>query len=105
MIQEELLCPDAVAKAHIGDCLDLVEKLGCLLGSGVLDPIQPEVRNPDAHAIVYKQPLGVILGIAPWNAPSILGLRAVAAPVAAGNCAILKVSTISDSSPSIYNVN
>lgn len=50
----------------------------------------PFVRS--GHGLVFKEPLGVVLGIAPWNAPIILGLRAVVAPIAAGNIAILKAS-------------
>jgi acyl-CoA reductase-like NAD-dependent aldehyde dehydrogenase len=37
----------------------------------------------------------VVLGIAPWNAPVILGVRAVAMPLACGNTVILKASEIS----------
>ncbi|PYH76969.1 aldehyde dehydrogenase [Aspergillus uvarum CBS 121591] len=44
----------------------------------------------DATAIVYKEPYGVMLGIAPWNAPFILGVRKAALAVAAGNTMILK---------------
>lgn len=46
----------------------------------------------NSYGFVFKEPLGVILGIAPWNAPVILGFRAVIAPIAAGNVAILKGS-------------
>ncbi|KAJ5514296.1 Aldehyde/histidinol dehydrogenase [Penicillium fimorum] len=48
-----------------------------------------------AGAIVYKEPYGVILSIAPWNAPFILGTRAVALPLAAGNTVVLKGSELS----------
>lgn len=44
--------------------------------------------------MVVKEPLGVQLGIAPWNAPLLLGLRAVATPIACGNTAILKASEL-----------
>jgi benzaldehyde dehydrogenase (NAD) len=39
-----------------------------------------------------RQPAGVVLGIAPWNAPVILGVRAIATPLACGNTVILKGS-------------
>ena len=42
-----------------------------------------------------RQPVGVVLGIAPWNAPIILAIRAIAAPLACGNTIILKASEIS----------
>jgi benzaldehyde dehydrogenase (NAD) len=35
--------------------------------------------------MALKEPVGVILGIAPWNAPIILGVRAIAVPLACGN--------------------
>jgi vanillin dehydrogenase len=36
--------------------------------------------------------VGVVVGIAPWNAPVVLGVRAVAAPLAYGNTVVLKAS-------------
>jgi benzaldehyde dehydrogenase (NAD) len=37
---------------------------------------------------------GVVLGIAPWNAPVILGVRAIATPLACGNTVVLKGSEL-----------
>ena len=42
-----------------------------------------------------RQPAGVIVGIAPWNAPVILGTRAIAAPLAYGNTVVMKASEAS----------
>jgi benzaldehyde dehydrogenase (NAD) len=42
--------------------------------------------------MAIRQPAGVVLGIAPWNAPVILGVRAIATPLACGNTVILKGS-------------
>jgi acyl-CoA reductase-like NAD-dependent aldehyde dehydrogenase len=47
---------------------------------------------PGSIALSVRQPLGVVLGIAPWNAPMILGVRAVAMPLACGNTVVLKAS-------------
>jgi acyl-CoA reductase-like NAD-dependent aldehyde dehydrogenase len=47
---------------------------------------------PDTTAMAIRQPVGVIAGIAPWNAPMILGMRAVASPIAYGNTLVLKAS-------------
>ena len=44
------------------------------------------------HAMTVRRPAGVVLGIAPWNAPVILGIRAVATPLACGNTVVLKAS-------------
>ena len=50
--------------------------------------------KPGMTAIALRQPVGVVLGIAPWNAPVILGVRALATPLACGNTVILKASEI-----------
>jgi acyl-CoA reductase-like NAD-dependent aldehyde dehydrogenase len=47
---------------------------------------------PGKRARAVRQPAGVVVGIAPWNAPVILGTRAVAAPLALGNTVVLKAS-------------
>jgi acyl-CoA reductase-like NAD-dependent aldehyde dehydrogenase len=49
---------------------------------------------PGNLAMAVRQPAGVVLGIAPWNAPIILGVRAVAMPLACGNTVILKASEV-----------
>jgi vanillin dehydrogenase len=51
--------------------------------------------QPDNLAMAFRQPVGVVLGIAPWNAPVILGVRAVAMPLACGNTVVLKASEMS----------
>jgi acyl-CoA reductase-like NAD-dependent aldehyde dehydrogenase len=48
---------------------------------------------PGALYMATRQPVGVVAGIAPWNAPLILALRAICLPIAYGNTAILKPST------------
>jgi len=48
--------------------------------------------KPGCLAMALREPVGVILGIAPWNAPIILGVRAIAVPLACGNTVILKAS-------------
>ena len=48
--------------------------------------------KPGCVAITLREPVGVILGIAPWNAPIILGVRAIAVPLACGKSVILKAS-------------
>ena len=74
----------------------------CMLGAGMLreaaamtTQISGEVipsNVPGSLAMGYRQPVGVVLGIAPWNAPVILGVRAIAMPLACGNSVILKAS-------------
>jgi benzaldehyde dehydrogenase (NAD) len=48
--------------------------------------------KPGLLSLALREPVGVVLGIAPWNAPVILGCRAIATPLACGNSVILKAS-------------
>jgi benzaldehyde dehydrogenase (NAD) len=50
--------------------------------------------KPGCLALALREPAGVVLGIAPWNAPVILGVRAIAVPLACGNTVVLKASEV-----------
>ena len=49
---------------------------------------------PGKLAMGVRQPAGVVVGIAPWNAPVILATRAVATPIAYANTVVLKASEL-----------
>ena len=49
---------------------------------------------PGSLAMGVRQAAGVVIGIAPWNAPVILGVRAIATPLACGNTVVLKGSEL-----------
>jgi acyl-CoA reductase-like NAD-dependent aldehyde dehydrogenase len=48
--------------------------------------------KPGTLAMALREPVGVLVGMAPWNAPVILGVRAVALPIACGNTVVFKAS-------------
>jgi acyl-CoA reductase-like NAD-dependent aldehyde dehydrogenase len=50
--------------------------------------------KPGVLSMAIRQPVGVVVGIAPWNAPVILGTRAIAAALACGNTVILRSSEL-----------
>ncbi|KKB77709.1 salicylaldehyde dehydrogenase [Devosia soli] len=52
-------------------------------------------NRPGSTAYGIRQAAGVVLSMAPWNAPVILGIRALATPLACGNTVVLKSSEIS----------
>jgi benzaldehyde dehydrogenase (NAD) len=58
---------------------------------GLLGEVIPS-DTPGLLAMGLRQPVGVVVGIAPWNAPVILGVRAVAMPLAYGNTVVFKAS-------------
>ena len=49
---------------------------------------------PGKLAMGVRQPAGVVVAIAPWNAPVILSTRSVATPLAFGNTVVLKASEL-----------
>jgi len=50
--------------------------------------------KPGMMSLAVRTPAGVVLGIAPWNAPVILGVRSIAVPLAVGNTVVMKASEI-----------
>jgi acyl-CoA reductase-like NAD-dependent aldehyde dehydrogenase len=68
---------------------DVAGRIGTVMGC------IPTCAEEGTNALVVKEPFGVVLGIAPWNAPYILGTRSVLYALAAGNTCILKGSELS----------
>lgn len=50
-----------------------------------------------ARSRIYREPLGVVLIIAPWNYPVQLSLMPLVGAIAAGNCAVVKPSELAPS--------
>jgi vanillin dehydrogenase len=76
----------------------------CMLASGMLREAAAQTYGtlgevipsdvPGKLAMAVRAPAGVVVGIAPWNAPVILSARAVAMPLAFGNTVVLKASEL-----------
>lgn len=45
-------------------------------------------------SLAIRQPCGVVLSMAPWNAPIVLPVRAIATPLACGNTVVFKASEL-----------
>ncbi|KAL7795104.1 Aldehyde/histidinol dehydrogenase, partial [Trichoderma ceciliae] len=54
----------------------------------------PPLESPGSIVLVYKEPVGPILAISPWNASMILCGRALSAPIGAGCSVVLKASEL-----------
>lgn len=59
-----------------------------------LEEIEIASAQSGVRAWAVRQPAGVVLAIAPWNAPVVLGARAVAVALACANTVVLKASEI-----------
>ncbi|SPO07006.1 related to NAD-dependent aldehyde dehydrogenases [Cephalotrichum gorgonifer] len=93
LVQEEIHCSQLWAEINVEDAVGLIEEAAALVTDAMAGTI-PATRG-NSYGLVTKEPLGVILGIAPWNAPLILGFRAVVPALATGNAVILKGSELS----------
>ncbi len=64
-----------------------------------------KVKNPpatkSAKSVIYPEPYGIALVIAPWNYPFQLLLSPLVGAIAAGNCAVAKPSEISAHSSAV----
>ncbi|CAA7268425.1 unnamed protein product [Cyclocybe aegerita] len=63
--------------------------------------IYPSETAPGAQAISKRRAKGVVLGIAPWNAPFPLTVNTIAAPIISGNTVVFKSSELSPRSQSL----
>jgi acyl-CoA reductase-like NAD-dependent aldehyde dehydrogenase len=68
---------------------DVAGRVSSIMGS------IPICAQEGTSALVLKEPYGVVLGMAPWNAPYILGVRSVLYALAAGNTCVMKGSELS----------
>ncbi|KAL2017720.1 hypothetical protein VTK56DRAFT_1745 [Thermocarpiscus australiensis] len=91
-MMDETGCPRPWADFNISTAKDfLIDVAGRL---ATLEGSIPTPADPNTGAVVLREPFGPILAIAPWNAPYILGTRAVLFPIAAGNTVVLKGSEL-----------
>ncbi|PCI70172.1 MAG: dehydrogenase [Piscirickettsiaceae bacterium] len=51
--------------------------------------------KPDTLSMTFRQPVGVIFSMAPWNGPIVLAARAIAYPIACGNTVVFRASEVS----------
>lgn len=54
--------------------------------------VSTNLLNLPSSSKLYKDPLGVVLIISPWNYPLMLSLSPLAGAIAGGNCAVIKPS-------------
>jgi len=62
-----------------------------------------DLVNLPSRSKIYRDPLGVVLIIAPWNYPLQLLLIPLVGAIAGGNCAVVKPSELAPATSSIIN--
>ncbi|KAF9690747.1 hypothetical protein EKO04_011519 [Ascochyta lentis] len=75
---------------NVTKCADMLRDV-----AGRLSTVMGHIPSCEAEgmaALIVKEPLGVVLAIAPWNAPYVLGMRSILFPLAGGNTVVFKGS-------------
>jgi acyl-CoA reductase-like NAD-dependent aldehyde dehydrogenase len=75
---------------NVGLAADMIREAASMT-TQITGEVIPSNR-PGTTAMAIRVPAGVVLSIAPWNAPIILGVRSVAMPLACGNTVVFKAS-------------
>lgn len=91
-MKEEIGATDAWAGFNVKLASDML-----LEAASMTTQIKGEIipaNRPGTMAMAIRQPVGVVLSIAPWNAPVILGVRSIATPLACGNTVVMKTSEL-----------
>lgn len=89
---EEIGATTAWAMFNVKLASDMLREAGALT-TQIKGEVIPSNR-PGSMAMALRQPVGVVLSMAPWNAPVILGVRSIATPLACGNTVVMKTSEI-----------
>ena len=89
---DETGATEAWGRFNVGIAAGMLREAASLCTS-ICGQVLPSDR-PGTQSIALREPAGVVLGIAPWNAPVALGVRAVAMPLACGNTVVLKASEL-----------
>jgi acyl-CoA reductase-like NAD-dependent aldehyde dehydrogenase len=93
-IREEIGADAGFARFNTATAAEMFRDAAGRLAQSLTGQI-PHPQQDGQSAMLYKVPYGVVLGIAPWNAPYLLGVRAALYPIAAGNTCILKGAEMS----------
>lgn len=91
-MKEEIGATEAWAGFNVHLASDMLVEAASLT-TQIKGEVIPSNR-PGTTALALRQPAGVVLSMAPWNAPVILGVRSLATPLACGNTVVMKTSEL-----------
>jgi acyl-CoA reductase-like NAD-dependent aldehyde dehydrogenase len=91
-MKQETGALDAFANFNITTTTEMIRDVAGR-AANILGAI-PQTQTPGQGAFIFKEPYGVNFGLAPWNAPYILGTRALIYAIAGGNTVVLKGSEL-----------
>ncbi|KAJ9643172.1 hypothetical protein H2204_002067 [Knufia peltigerae] len=95
----ETSCQEEWARFNVGLTVAVIREMATCISQQCAGEL-PAPQGPGAFCLVFKEPVGPILAIAPWNASMIIASRALAGPLAAGCTVVFKAS---ENSPGVHH--
>jgi acyl-CoA reductase-like NAD-dependent aldehyde dehydrogenase len=89
----ETSCEESWAKQNVDLATRYLKEIAACISS--VNGVIPQLEKPNTMGFVFKEPIGPVLCIAPWNAALILATRGVASAIAAGCTVVFKASELS----------
>jgi acyl-CoA reductase-like NAD-dependent aldehyde dehydrogenase len=89
---EETSCTEAWAKQNTTLSVSYLKEIAAQVSS--VNGVIPPTEKPNTIGFVFKEPIGPVLCIAPWNAALILATRGIASAIAVGCTVVFKASEL-----------
>lgn len=90
----ETSCSESWARFNVGLACRAIREIASQISSECTGELPPGENNA-SFCMVFKEAVGPVLAIAPWNASMVLATRALAAPIGAGCTLVFKASELS----------
>ncbi|KAH7115927.1 Aldehyde/histidinol dehydrogenase [Dendryphion nanum] len=90
---DETSCNEAWARQNLDLATRYLKEIAACISS--VTGVIPQIEKPNTMGFVFKEPVGPVLCIAPWNAALILATRGIASAIAAGCTVVFKASELS----------
>ncbi|KAF2229487.1 aldehyde dehydrogenase [Viridothelium virens] len=89
----ETSCDEAWALNNVRTAVGYLREIAACISTALQGTI-PSLEKPDTMGFVFREAVGVVLVIPPWNAALILATRAIASALGAGCTVVLKASEL-----------
>ena len=90
-ISRQMGKPLAEARGEVGTCAARALHMAAIAEQALADERLPE--KPGFERFISREPLGVVVDVAPWNYPLLTAVNVVAPAVLAGNAVVLKAAS------------
>ncbi|KAI4666559.1 uncharacterized protein J4E79_002598 [Alternaria viburni] len=88
----ETSCTEAWARTNVNLSISYLNEIAAQISS--VTGVVPPTEKPNTQGFVFKEPIGPVLCIAPWNAALVLATRGIASAIAVGCTVVFKASEL-----------